>query len=340
MRTTAPAHNISAQRSSRARRSCVSWRLRTALFLIGSVAAGFRPIAAQPSPAATVDSVTVPLEVEGNRAFVDLTFVTADGSTRTGRFWIDTGGGGFLLTEALARKLGLEWGEPIQEEGRAYARVLEAPRPFVGELALEIVEGRTLVVLDSENLLPETAPGHADGLIPGHVLARYHVVFDYPARQFTLARPGALEPRGEPLPMPVSEATGFPRTELVIDGETYGLLLDTGASFTMVSEAVLKAWGERHPEWARFEGAHGDAITLGGQTLETMFVPGARWGEYRVGEFGVVSQQEGVFEGWMSRMMTEPIVGALGGNVLKHFRIELDYANEVLYLSRSETALR
>lgn len=42
----------------------------------------------------------------------------------------------------------------------------------------------------------------------------------------------------------------------------------------------------------------------------------------------------------MSRMMTDPIVGALGSNVLKDFRIELDYANQVLYLSESEPATR
>jgi hypothetical protein len=34
----------------------------------------------------------------------------------------------------------------------------------------------------------------------------------------------------------------------------------------------------------------------------------------------------------MSRMMTAPIVGSLAGNVLKHFRLELDYPNQTLYL--------
>jgi len=77
----------------------------------------------------------------------------------------------------------------------------------------------------------------------------------------------------------------------------------------------------------------GDAATLGGQALETMFVPSARWGPHTLGEFGVVSQQEGTFERYMSSMMTAPIVGSLAGNVLRHFRLEIDYANEKLYLS-------
>ena len=43
--------------------------------------------------------------------------------------------------------------------------------------------------------------------------------------------------------------------------------------------------------------------------------------------------QEGTFEDYMTRMMTAPIVGAVAGNVLRLFRVELDYAHEMLYLS-------
>lgn len=294
------------------------------------------PSACGPATAQVVgsDSVTVPLVVEGNRVFLDVTFEAADGSERSARFWIDTGGGGFLLTESLARDLGLEWGEPWQQEGKEFAPALEAPEPFLGGFPLEIVENRVFVRPGTDDLLPEAAPGSAEGFLPGHVLAQYHVVFDYPNQLFTLARPGVMGPRGEPLPMPVSEQMGFPRTEIEVAGLTYGFLLDTGASFTMVSEVVLKAWGDLHPEWPRQEGAAGDAATLGGQTLETMFVPAAVWGGFEINEFGVVSQQEDVFERGMSRMMTDPIIGALGGNALRHFRVELDYANEKLYLSR------
>ncbi|MGH7461405.1 MAG: hypothetical protein ACREMA_10295, partial [Longimicrobiales bacterium] len=116
-------------------------------------------------------------------------------------------------------------------------------------------------------------------------------------------------------------------------GVKYGFLLDTGASFTMVSDALLKTWGSEHPDWPRHAGAFGEAATLGGQTLETMFVPRGLWQSQQLAEFGVTSQREGTFERYMSRMMTAPIVGALAGNVLKHFRVELDYANEKLYLS-------
>jgi len=88
-----------------------------------------------------------------------------------------------------------------------------------------------------------------------------------------------------------------------------------------------------HGDWKRYPGAYGDAATLGGQTLETMFVPSATWAGKPLTGVDVTSQREGVFEKWMSSMMTAPIIGSLGGNVLSHFRVELDYPNQKLYLS-------
>ncbi|HLK61719.1 MAG TPA: hypothetical protein VKU00_34555 [Chthonomonadaceae bacterium] len=282
---------------------------------------------------ATVDQVTVPLRVEGNRPYVDVTFRRPNGSSRSARFLVDTGGGGFLLTERLARDIGMKWGAVQREDGEEFAVVDSPPLAFVGGLPLSLNPKRVLVVLHTESIVPKGAPGHAEGLFPGHVLARYHVVFDYPKKQFTLALPGVLKPKGDPLPMPVSKSSGFPRTEIEVDGVKHGFLIDTGASFTMVSEVSLKSWGNSHPDWERHDGAVGEAKTLGGQTLETMFLPQVIWGTRQLAKVGVASQREGTFERYMSAMMTSPIVGSLAGNVLKHFRVELDYPEEKLYLS-------
>ncbi len=280
-----------------------------------------------------VDHATVPLLVEGNRPFIDVTFKKPDGSKRSARFLVDSGGGGFLLLEPLARDLGLQWGKTEHEEGSEFAQIANPPEAFVGELPLELDPDRVLVLIGEDNIVPKSAPGHAEGMFPGHLLARYHVVFDYPKATFTIARAGVLAPVGAAMPMPVGKPSGFPRTEIEVDGVAHGFLIDTGASFTMVSEALLKSWGSAHPDWQRHTGAFGEAGTLGGQTLETMFVPGARWGPRALGELGVTSQKEGTFERWMSSMMKAPIVGSLAGNVLKGYRIELDYPNERLYVS-------
>jgi predicted aspartyl protease len=277
--------------------------------------------------------VTVPLYIEGNRPYIDLTFRKPDGSTRSARFLVDTGGGAFIITEPVARDIGLKWDRTTNEQGSEFARPTFLPVVALQNLAIDLSPDRVLVLVGAERILPVAAGGRSEGLFPGHLLAKYDVVLDYPNARFTLARPGALRPKGVALPMPVSGKTGFPRTELGVGGVTYGFLLDTGASFTMVSEELLKSWGRQHPDWPRHPGAFGEAKTLGGQTLETMFVPGAQWGTNPIGEFGVTSQGKGTFEDYMSEMMTAPIVGSLGGNVLKRFRVELDYANQTLYLS-------
>ena len=44
--------------------------------------------------------------------------------------------------------------------------------------------------------------------MPGHLLARYQVVIDYPAREFTLALPDTLEMKGTRFSTPVSSEAG------------------------------------------------------------------------------------------------------------------------------------
>jgi predicted aspartyl protease len=232
------------------------------------------------------DRASVALHVEGNRPYIDVRLEKTDGTARTARFVVDTGGGPFLVVEPLARELGVALGETFTEQGSTFAKVTPPLRAKVGDFALELDPTRILV------------------------------------------------PVGKPVPMPVSNHMGFPRTEIEVDGKVLGFLLDTGASFTIVSQALLESWGKAHPDWERHRGAHGEAATLGGRTIETMYVEGASWHGNALGRFGVVSQPVGAFEQWMSSMMTAPIVGALAGNVLEQFRVELDYRGQKLYLSR------
>jgi C-terminal processing protease CtpA/Prc len=52
---------------------------------------------------------------------------------------------------------------------------------------------------------------------------------------------------------------------------------------------------------------------------------------------GVVARREGVFEKYMPNFMTGPIVGALAGNVLKTFRVEIDYQKGYTYFEKTGT---
>lgn len=141
------------------------------------------------------------------------------------------------------------------------------------------------------------------------------------------------------MPMPVSTPMRFPRTEIHVAGKTYGMLLDTGPAATIISRAVIEEWSNKNPDWPRHGGAHGLAEALaraGGQVLETLVAGELAWGPFNLGQVTMAAQREGVFEQYISQMMTAPVVGALGSNVFMSFRLELDYLNETLYISKSQ----
>lgn len=281
---------------------------------------------------AGADHARVELFIEDGRPLVDVTVATAGGDRQTARFLVDTGGGAFIIPESMARSIGIEWDETFRGEGREFARPTVLPRAYLDDLELPLQPQRVLIALGREQVVTGAA-----GLLPGHILSRHHVIFDYPARALTLAAPGSVEPRGRAMPMPVSQPMGFPRTEITVAGETHGMLLDTGPPATIISQAVLDVWQEARPDWEHHEGAAGQGEALaraGGQVLETLVVENVEWAGVTLEKLTVASQQEGVFEEYMSRMMTAPIVGALGSNAFMDLRLELDYQAETLYVSR------
>ena len=296
------------------------------LFALATLAA---PSLAQDAPT----SGTVALTFEMGSPVVTLTLRKADGSARPTRFLVDTGGGALMLAEPVATELGLnvDRSQPIKEEGMTYGS-MATPRIEIDAMPLDLEGARCMAVLDSPSVMTGTTP---EGFLPGHVLMRHHVVFDYPAGRFTLAHPGTLTPRGEPVPTPIQPSNGFPRLEVEIGGERFGFLLDTGASFSMVSIEQLKRWQEADDTLPWMTGAVGDANMIGGpfdSQAIMMRLPAMRWGPFEMKGVAAVSRRAGTFERNMSGMMTAPIVGALGTSLLRRFRVEIDYAAGITYL--------
>jgi len=284
-------------------------------------------------------SGAVPIDLRDNRVFVTLTCVRADGSLRPVRFQVDSGGGAVILAESLSHDLALKSIGPVsKEEGDIYQPV-SSPQIRIDEMPLDLAGVNTVVLVGSKS---EFSPGSgAEGFLPARVLRKYQVVFDYPARQFTMAQPGALKPRGVPVPSPIAEKSGFPRIELSVDGQKYGFLLDTGAAYTMISQTLIDKWQAAHPNWPHCVGAVGAANMIGGASdakAEMLRIPEMQWGTFDLPRVGVVSRPAGTFEKWMSGMMTAPIVGSIAGNMLRAFRIEIDYPHGVTYLERQADA--
>jgi hypothetical protein len=222
-------------------------------------------------PSTPLQQATVPLFIEFNRPFIDLEFKKPDGTSRIARFWVDTGGGAFIICEPLARELDLKFGSEVSEEGRRFAPTTP-PSVSLGGMLLDLEGARAIISIGEKTI---EAGVSAEGLMPGHVLKRYHVILDYPAKRFTLASPGSLSPRGMLIRSPIQQRSGFPRIEAQIDGKYYGFLLDTGASFTMISQDLLNLWWGIHSDWKRTIGAVGSSnMGLGGMEAGATLICG------------------------------------------------------------------
>ena len=285
------------------------------------------------APPREQQSVTVPLFVEHNRPFIYLEFTRPDGKPRRALFWVDTGGGGFIMVEPLARELGLRFGQEVAEGGERFAAT-DTPKAQVGGMPLNLEGARASIALGQRMMTPGVP---AEGLLPARVLRNYHVIFDYPGHQFTLAKPGSVKQRGVRVASPIHPQSGFPRLEVQVGGQPYGFLLDTGASFTMISQEVLNQWGALHADWPQATGAVGAAnMGLGPMEVNALMmrIPELTLGTFQLKSVAAVSRPKGTFERWMSGMMTSPIIGAIGGNVWKTFRVEIDYASGETFLEQ------
>jgi len=173
----------------------------------------------------------------------------------------------------------------------------------------------------------------AEAGLPASALRHDHVVFDYPARRLTVARPGVLEPRGVAIPCRVSPETGLFMIDATLDGEDIPLGVDTGSAGTWISNRLTGAWQERHPDWPRAIGAVGSTNFFGfGFEAEgvLMLLPELRLGSLRASKVALLGLDQGLFD-WYSKKSAGPVIGFVGANVLKGFRLEVDFPNRMTY---------
>ncbi len=212
------------------------------------------------SETATAASVTVPLIVEGNAPIVNA-LVKNGASARRARFLVDTGGGAIILGSQVLADLGSKPAGPqFDEEGKRMVAV-DGLALDIGGLDLNLQGVRMFGLAASARPMQRNS---VEGLLPANVLRKYRVTFDYPQRGFTLATEYGRNGKGAPLTTPVATQSGFARVEIQIEGQRYGFLLDTGASFSMVSQRIMRSWKAEHPQWPTAVGAAGFANMFGG----------------------------------------------------------------------------
>jgi hypothetical protein len=283
----------------------------------------------------TLDHVTVPMSVEGNAPIVALQFNRPNGGTRTARFVFDSGAGAIILDEGLATDLGLKPEGPELSEGGQRFQAVSMPSTRVGRMSVDLRPSKAFVHLGATSF---TSRETVEGLLPGKALEHYQVVLDYPRQLLSIGEPGTLPHRGERLPCPYVASSGHPRVEVSIGGATYGLLLDTGTKLTLLREDLLQRWSEEHPDWRRSRGAVGPANVDGAADDALLLrIPAFQIGPLMVVHVAAVSREDQTYSA-TSYETPAAIVGALGGNVLSQFRVEIDYPEQLLFLKPSGNA--
>ena len=275
----------------------------------------------------TPTSGTSPFILDGNRIYAEVHFVRSNGTLRKALVFVDPGSPSAVLSRELLKELDL---------GSQKMLALE-----VGNLMVTTDSGE----VTSDPWLPFLISDHrtVEGLLPAGILKKYQVVIDYARRTLTLAEPGTLGPEGLSVPFQMNEKTGLIAVGMTISGKTYRVTIDNGSAYTWLRKATAQGWLTAHPDWERGTGAVGpsnmrmadDGIEAAGILLR---IPEAQLGGLRLREVGALaigpSNKNWDFIDWYSQKNAVPVIGWLGGNVLRNFRITIDYPKHVSYWLR------
>jgi hypothetical protein len=286
----------------------------------------------------TEASGTVPFIFDDNRVFAQLEFVRPDGIVRKGYAFVDLGTPVMVLDEKLRQELQVDQKNPL--------------RFRVGDLGISV---------ESSNVETETGLGMtgADGkrtvpveaVLSASVLTNYQVIFDYARQTLTIAKPKTLEGKGDGIPCRVNEKTGLVSITAEIGGQSYAIAVDTGSAYSWVNDTVAQQWTTAHPDWKRGIGAVGEANMQTGSDdaearAEILRLPEIRLSSLKIKQIGMLgiaphvppvppvpgeSKVTGNFFDWYSKKAPEPVIGWLGGNVLKGFRVMIDFPGHTTY---------
>src|SRR5439155_18642915 len=115
------------------------------------------------------------------------------------------------------------------------------------------------------------------------------------------------------------------------------------SAYTWFRQTTAKNWLGLHPEWERGVGAVGASnMMMSGDGTETsgtlLRIPEISLGPLMLKDVGVLAAGSGrSFSGnldlfdWYSQKNATPVIGWIGGNVLKQFRLTIDYPNQIMY---------
>jgi len=274
-------------------------------------------------------SGTTSFILEGNRVYALLEFLKPDGSTHAAYAYVDMGAADAGISGPLYDSLGIAAGTPARFSVGGFTAEMPASRIRRGGTPARRGTGPQL-----------EASLHAS------VLHRYAVALDYARKTLTLGDPGSILPEGVPVPIRVDTTTGLAVVEVAIAGATYPVTIDNGSAYTWFRRDTVVRWLRAHPEWEHGVGAVGTAnMMMRGEEPERegilIRIPEASTGPLRltaVGALGVPGRwgmdTSLALMDWYSKKNPVPVLGWIGGNVLRQFRLTVDYEKRMTYWLR------
>lgn len=265
------------------------------------------------------------------------------------KFYTDSGGPTFILENIVSRLQLPTQAMPKEYGDNEKSAKLPAFKTGRGIPAPLELDGQINIAHRSE-----THFDIGDGMLGEAWFGGRIWTWDYPKHTLTLeasswkpAKDSVRTPLGFPLDDKGARGDNFARITVRIDGKPIDLLLDTGATTTLTTEALatladglpatratsfiadnqFQAWRKAHPEWRVIENAQAGSKT----PVSIIEVPEVEVAGARVGPVWFNWRSDRAFHDYMSKMMDKQVEGALGGNALQHFVMTIDYPGAEAY---------
>lgn len=295
-----------------------------------------------------------PMEVHGSREFV---MVSLPGSKadEAVRFHVDTGGNtpGLLLRRSVAEHLGFRSADALPRAIRIGNHAVALPG-----------ETRWMLLDDDSHVARSEAATRRDfsvGQMGAGFLSRFVVCIDPQNGRLGLGNPKRFEiTPGDAKWVPLFMMPGgsnralYPFVHVLLRDHGafaggYGVLIDTGATTSMLDRGKIEYQREHHPHWPTANGASGDADMIGGRWDEELLqAPDAAIDAPRAALVGVGSRHSVSIDvgpvtfvdrptgTWSTMFGDVPVTmgshGAIANDVLLRFRLLIDYQHARLFM--------
>ena len=307
--------------------------LSTAALLCLAACASDVNVAGKFTVPANQPATDIPLIIEGDQILFE---VEAEGPAGSRKLLVNLNMGspysGFQ--KHIYEEVGHVHGEPVKFR--------------IGGIPVQAAPGMSGIIDDAEfpdrQLMFFFFTHKVEGNIQCGVLQNFDIALDYSRKTLTLAAPGTLPHDGVAVPIRVKPETGLASIDFMVDGKRYPMVIDVGGAYNWVRPSTAAEWLKDHPERLRGEGAVGNAnYNMTSYSIEEkgldLRIAKAALGPMEIDNVGALGMgggggplnligSEWFIDQWQ-KDAAEPVVGWLSANVLKHYRVTIDYKDQM-----------